>query len=215
MEEIKNITFNDQMSERVDRFLRKEMSEAESRAFVEEVKTNPELKECYQRQFNLMRAIKFEKMTKIMKEKEEELSTVKSESGTIRVPFFVRYKYVLSTVAVAAAMVCGVFIWDGSVTQSVGDRMYSQVIRGEEDSIDQLVKEEKYAEALDAIDKELSVEIEFVDSAAAAAHEQEMNALKYRKALIYLKMGKKHAAKKILKELKDPQSQKVLDELLW
>ncbi len=215
MEEIKNITFNDEMSERVDRFLRKEMSEAESRAFVEEVKTNPELKECYQRQFNLMRAIKFEKMTKIMKEKEEELSTVKSESGTIRVPFFVRYKYVLSAVAVAAAMVCGVFIWDGSVTQSVGDRMYSQVIRGEEDSIDQLVKEEKYAEALDAIDKELSVEIEFVDSAAAAAHEQEMNALKYRKALIYLKMGKKHAAKKILKELKDPQSQKVLDELLW
>ncbi len=178
MEEIKNITFNDEMSERVDRFLRKEMSEAESRAFVEEVKTNPELKECYQRQFNLMRAIKFEKMTKIMKEKEEELSTVKSESGTIRVPFFVRYKYVLSTVAVAAAMVCGVFIWDGSVTQSVGDRMYSQVIRGEEDSIDQLVKEEKYAEALDAIDKELSVEIEFVDSAAAAAHEQGMNALK-------------------------------------
>ena len=70
MEEIKNITFNDEMSERVDRFLRKEMSEAESRAFVEEVKTNPELKECYQRQFNLMRAIKFEKMAEIMKEKE-------------------------------------------------------------------------------------------------------------------------------------------------
>ena len=71
MEEIKNITFNDEMSERVDRFLRKEMSEAESRAFAEEVKTNPELKECYQRQFNLMRAIKFEKMTEIMKEKEQ------------------------------------------------------------------------------------------------------------------------------------------------
>ena len=45
MEEIKNITFNDEMSERVDRFLRKEMSEAESRAFVEDVKTNQELKE--------------------------------------------------------------------------------------------------------------------------------------------------------------------------
>ena len=215
MEEIKNITFNDEMSERVDRFLRKEMSEAESRAFAEEVKTNPELKECYQRQFNLMRAIKFEKMTEIMKEKEVELSTVKSEPGTDRVPFFVRYKYVLSTVAVAAAMVCGLFIWDGSVTKEVGDRMYTQVIRGGEDSIDQLVKEEKYTEALEAIEKELSVETQYIDSAAAAAHEQEMNALKYRKALIYLKMGKKHEAKKILKKLKDPQSQKVLDELLW
>ena len=112
-------------------------------------------------------------------------------------------------------MLCGVFIWDGSVTRGVGDRMYSQVIRGGEDSIDKLVKEEKYAEALEAIDKELSVETQYVDSAAAAAHEQEMNALKYRKALIYLKMGKKHQAKKILKKLKDPQSQKVLDELLW
>ena len=217
MDEIKNnITFNDEMSERVDRFLRKEMSEAEAKAFVEEVKTNPELKECYQRQFNLMRAIKFEKMSEIMKEKEAELSKVETDtSSDVRAPFFVRYKYVLSTVAVAAAMVCGVFVWDGSVTKDVGDRMYSQVIRGGEDSIDQLVKEEKYSEALDAIDKELAVGTEFVDSAAAAAHEQEMNALKYRKALIYLKMGKKHEAKKILKKLKDPQSQKVLDELLW
>ena len=215
MEEIKNVTFNDEMSERVDRFLRKEMSDAEAKAFVEEVKTNPELKECYQRQFNLMRAIKFEKMTEIMKEKEEELSKVKTETGIDLSAFFVRYKYVLSTVAVAAAMVCGVFIWDGSVTKGVGDRMYSQVIRGGEDTIDQLVEEEKYAEALEAIDKELSVETQFVDSAAAAAHEQEMDALKYRKALIYLKMGKKHQAKKILKKLNDPQSKKVLRELLW
>ena len=214
MEEIKNITFNDEMSERVDRFLRKEMSEAESRAFVEEVKTNPELKECYQRQFNLMRAIKFEKMAEIMKEKEAELSKVKTETSIDLAAFFAKYKYVLSTVAVAAAMVCGVFVWDGSVTKDVGDRMYSQVLRGG-DEIDQLVKEEKYTEALEAIDKELSVEIQYVDSAAAAAHEQEMNELKYRKALIYLKMGKKHQAKKILKKLKDPQSQKVLDELLW
>ena len=214
MEEIKNITFNDEMSERVDRFLRKEMSEAESRAFVEEVKTNPELKECYQRQFNLMRAIKFEKMAEIMKEKEAELSTVKTGTSIDLAAFFAKYKYVLSTVAVAAAMVCGVFIWDGSVTKNVGDMMYSQVLRGG-DEIDQLVKEEKYTEALEAIDKELSVELEFVDSAAAAAHEQAMNELKYRKALIYLKMGKKHQAKKILKKLKDPQSQKVLDELLW
>ena len=215
MEEIKNVTFNDEMSERVDRFLRKEMSDAEAKAFVEEVKTNPELKECYQRQFNLMRAIKFEKMTEIMKEKEEELSKVKTETGIDLSAFFVRYKYVLSTVAVAAAMVCGVFIWDGSVTKGVGDRMYSQVIRGGEDTIDKLVEEGKYVEALDAIDKQLSVEVEFVDSAAAAAYEQDMNALKYRKALVYLKMGKKHQAKKILKTLNDPQSKKVLDELLW
>ena len=215
MEDNNTITFNDEMSERVDRFLRKEMSEAESKAFVEEVKTNPELKECYQRQFNLMRAIKFEKMTELMEKKEAELSTVKPKPAPSTASFFDRYKYVLSTVAVAAAMVCGVFIWDGSVTKGVGDRMYSQVIRGGEDTIDKLVEEGKYVEALDAIDKQLSVEVEFVDSAAAAAYEQDMNALKYRKALVYLKMGKKHQAKKILKTLNDPQSKKVLDELLW
>lgn len=67
MDDNMNIPFNEKMSERVDRFLRKEMSEAESMEFIEDVKKDPELKKFYQRQFNLMRAIKFEKMTELMK----------------------------------------------------------------------------------------------------------------------------------------------------
>lgn len=81
MDDNMNIPFNEKMSERVDRFLRKEMSEAESMEFIEDVKKDPELKKFYQRQFNLMRAIKFEKMTELMKAKEEELSRVKTPSG--------------------------------------------------------------------------------------------------------------------------------------
>ena len=42
-----------------------------------------------------------------------------------------------------------------------------------------------------------------------------MNDLKYRKALIYLKMGKKRAAKTILKDLNDDRSKDVLKKLLW
>ena len=92
--------------------------------------------------------------------------------------------------------------------------MYSQVYRGS-DSIDELVKEGKYTEALDEIDKELSYEEYHIDSEASNAYEQTRNDLKYRKALIYLKMGKKHKAKRILKKINDPRSNDVLEELLW
>ena len=36
-----NKAFNEEMSERVDRFLSKEMDDAESKAFMNEVKANP------------------------------------------------------------------------------------------------------------------------------------------------------------------------------
>lgn len=215
MDDNMNIPFNEKMSERVDRFLRKEMSEAESMAFIEDVKKDPELKKCYQRQFNLMRAIKFEKMTELMKAKEEELSRVKTPSGVKLPDFFVRYRLVLSTVAVAAALVLGVFVWDGSVTQKVGQDMYSVVMR-DGSEIDKFVEAGEYQKAIDLIDEELGKTYELGDDPEAlAARIQDMNDLNYRKALIYLKMGKKRAAKTILKDLNDDRSKEVLNKLLW
>lgn len=215
MDDNMNIPFNEKMSERVDRFLRKEMSEAESMAFIEDVKKDPELKKCYQRQFNLMRAIKFEKMTELMKAKEEELSRVKTPSGVKLPDFFVRYRLVLSTVAVAAALVLGVFVWDGSVTQKVGQDMYSVVMR-DGSEIDMFVEAGEYQKAIDLIDEELGKTYELGDDPEAlAARIQDMNDLNYRKALIYLKMGKKRAAKTILKDLNDDRSKEVLNKLLW
>jgi len=216
MEEFNNTPFNEEMSERVDRFLRKEMSETESSAFINELKTNPELKEYYQRQFNLMRGIKFKQMSEIMKAKEKELSYVKPKPNVAQQPFFVRYKYVLSTVAVAAAMVCGAFIWDGNVTRSVGTQELTSVVWKGYDSIDELIKQEKYDEAIIEIDNELNFEYNLGDDPdALAAHEEAMNELRYKKALVYLAMGKKHKAKQILKQLGDTQSKEVLDKLLW
>jgi hypothetical protein len=215
MDDNMNIPFNEKMSERVDRFLRKEMSEAESMEFIEDVKKDPELKKCYQRQFNLMRAIKFEKMTELMKAKEEELSRVKTPGGVKLPDFFVRYRFVLSTVAVAAALVLGVFVWDGSVTQRVGQDMYSVVMRDGSD-IDKFVEAGEYQKAIDLSDEELGKTYELGDDPEAlAARLQDMNDLKYRKALIYLKMGKKRAAKTILKDLNDDRSNEVLKKLLW
>ena len=215
MDDNMNIPFNEKMSERVDRFLRKEMSEAESMAFIEDVKKDPELKKCYQRQFNLMRAIKFEKMTELMKAKEEELSRVKTPGGVKLPDFFVRYRLVLSTVAVAAALVLGVFVWDGSVTQKVGQDMYSVVMR-DGSEIDMFVEAGEYQKAIDLIDEELGKTYELGDDPEAlAARIQDMNDLNYRKALIYLKMGKKRAAKTILKDLNDDRSKEVLNKLLW
>ena len=214
MEDIKNIAFNEEMSERVDRFLRKEMSVAESKVFIEDVKSNPELKECYQRQFNLMRAIKIHEMREVMRAKEEELST--NMSTTDRTAnFFARYRYVMSTVAVAAAMVLGVFVWDDSRTKSVGTDALAVVWKGG-DPIDDCIEKGDYQKAIDLIDEELGKTYELGDDPEAiAAYTQAMNDLKYRKALVYLKMGKKRAAKVILKALNDERSKEVLDKLLW
>lgn len=237
MEDIKNTPFNEEMSERVDRFLRKEMSDAESKAFAEEVRTNPELREYYQRQFSLMRGVKIHEMRELMRAKEVELSTKRPEPARWWETFFSptkdripgpaqasqsggavvlkRFKYAYAAIAVAAAMVCGVFIWDGSVTKSVGQEMYSVVMRDGSD-IDEFVKNGDYQKAIDLIDEELGKTYELGDDPEAiAAYTQEMNDLKYRKALVYLKMGKKRAAKAILKELNDERSKEVLDKLLW
>ena len=215
MEDIKNTPFNEEMSERVDRFLRKEMSDAESKAFAEDIKTNPELKEYYQRQFSLMRSVKIHKMREVMRAKEEKLATNRSTTTVRTANYFARYRYVMSTVAVAAAMVLGVFVWDDSRTKSVGTDALAVVWKGG-DPIDDCIEKGDYQKAIDLIDEELGKTYELGDdSDSIAAYNQEMNNLKYRKALIYLKMGKKRAAKTILKELNDERSKEVLDKLLW
>ena len=209
MEEAKNMAFNEEMSERVDRFLRKEMSEKESAAFTEEVKTNPELREYYIRQFNLMRGIQFQNLSELMKKKEAELST---NRRIVSRPFVTA----LSTFAVAAAMVCGVFIWDDSRTRSVGSNALESVVWKGQDSIETLIRDGKYEEALAEIDKELEFDYQIGDDPEArAAHEEAMNELKYQKALIYLAMGKKSKAKAIINELNDVKYKGILKELLW
>lgn len=216
MDEIKNIAFNDEISERVDRFLRREMSEAESKAFIEEVKTNSELKEYYLRQFNLMRGVKFHEMKELMKAKEMDLSTDRLGGSPISIGvFFHRYKYMLSTVAVAAAMVIGVFIWDNNRTKAVGTEALSVVWKSG-DTIDNCIATGDFQKAIDLIDVELGKTYDLgEDSDALVAYTKAMNDLKYRKALVYLKMGKKRAAKAILKELNDSRSKEILDKLLW
>lgn len=101
------------------------------------------------------------------------------------------------------------------MTQKVGQDMYSVVMRDGSD-IDKFVEAGEYQKAIDLIDKELGKTYELGDDPEAlAARLQDMNDLKYRKALIYLKMGKKRAAKTILKDLNDDRSKDVLKKLLW
>lgn len=215
MEDIKNMPFNEEMSEMVDRFLRKEMSDTESKAFAEEVETNPELREYYQCQFSLMRGVKIHEMREVMRAKEEKLATNRSTT-TVRIAnFFAMHRYVMSTVAVAAAMVLGVFVWDDSRTKSVGTDALAVVWKGG-DPIDDCIENGDYQKAIELINEGLRKTYELGDDPdAMASYTQAMNDLKYRKALVYLKMGKKRAAKEILKELNDERSKEVLDKLLW
>ena len=208
MEEFENTTFNKEIAERVDRFLRKEMTEEESLAFIEEIKSNPELKEYYQRQFNLMRGINFEQMGELMKTKEKEIVNRTYRTITYKIISFA-----------AAAMLCIVFASDFIVSMRVGSNVLKQelaVIQKGDNDIDNLLSEGEYTKALDVIDKELEMEYELGDDQEAIeAYNQSMNDLKYKKALVYLKMGKKKKAKAILKELGDERSKQVLNQLLW
>ena len=81
--------------------------------------------------------------------------------------------------------------------------------------IDNLIIQEKYKEAIELIDQELSISYSIVGEEAIAAYNQEMNNLRYTKAVVLLKDGKKRQAKKILKQLNDERSNELLDKLLW
>lgn len=219
MEDIKNVAFNDEMSERVDRFLRKEMSETEALAFTEDVKTNPELKEYYQRQFNLMRGIEFYEMKQLMKKKEADLLTTKETFIICITKLIATYKFAISSVAVAAAMVLGVFVWDDSRTRSVGIAECSTIMRGG-NQIDELIKDKKYKEALIAIESQIDeqkrIGEELIDDPSVrVAYKQDMEELEYKRAILYLAMGKKHKAKVIIKGLDDDRYKKILQKLLW
>ena len=208
MEKFESRPFNKELTEQVDRFLRKEMSEEESLAFVEEVKSNPALREYYQRQFNLMRGINFEQMGKLMKLKEKELSNGRNKT------------ILFKTISIAAAaMFCIVLASDFFVSMHVGSVVLQQelaVVQKGNSDIDSLLLEGKYDKALEEIDKELGIKYELGDDQEAInAYEQSMNDLKYKKALIYLKQGKKMKAKAILKELDDERANQVLNQLLW
>lgn len=206
MKEYDNIEFNEDKSERVDRFLRKEMDEKESSAFLQDIKTDPELKEYYERQFNLMRGVNFHHVTKLMKKKESELSRTNSPKKSII--------YAIATTA-AAAMLCGFILWDRNVSINVGEQMYySQVLRGDDD-VSKLVEDGKYQEAVDLINKELDVLVSFISAERYDQYTQYINNLKYQKALILLMDGKKRKAKEILKELNDERSNEILNKLIW
>jgi ribosomal protein S1 len=83
------------------------------------------------------------------------------------------------------------------------------------DSVDGLLSEGKYKEAIEKIDNLLTATYDISDPDALAAWEEDMNNLKYTKAVVLLKDGKKRQAKKILKELNDERSNELLDKLLW
>ena len=76
MEEFDKIYLNEEKSERVDRFLRNELSREEKDDFLNGLKIDRELMDCQQRQFQLMRGSRFKKALDAFKKKEDELSSV-------------------------------------------------------------------------------------------------------------------------------------------
>lgn len=191
-------------TEAIQRYIRKEMSQSESQALENEAKDDPILAYLLKVQTALSREVRLHSAAEMLK----------NRKPSARVVDFTHILKSVTPIAVAACMVCGCMIWDHNVTVNVGNEAYSSVMRGGSE-IDNLILQEKYKEAIELIDQELSISYSIVGEEAIAAYNQEMNNLRYTKAVILLKDGKKRQAKKILKQLNDERSNELLDKLLW
>ena len=191
-------------TEAIERYIRKEMSESEAAAFENECAGNPVLSYSYRLQESLSREVRLHAAVEMLKNK---------KTGA-KVIDFTKILKSVTPVAVAACMVCGCMIWDHTVTVNVGNAAYESVMRGGSE-LDSLVEAKDYKAAITLIDDQLNVDYEIDDPEAKAAWEEDMNNLKYTKAVVLLKDGKKRQAKKILKELNDERSNELLDKLLW
>ena len=191
-------------TEAIQRFIRKEMSQSETQALENEAKDDPILAYLLKVQTALSREVRLHSAAEMLK----------NRKASARVVDFTHILKSVTPIAVAACMVCGCIIWDHNVTVNVGNEAYSSVMRGGSE-IDNLILQEKYKEAIELIDQELSISYSIVGEEAIAAYNQEMNNLRYTKAVVLLKDGKKRQAKKILKQLNDERSNELLDKLLW
>ena len=191
-------------TEAIQRYIRKEMSQSESQALENEAKDDPILAYLLKVQTALSREVRLHSAAEMLK----------NRKASARVVDFTHILKSVTPIAVAACMVCGCMIWDHNVTVNVGNEAYSSVMRGGSE-IDNLILQEKYKEAIELIDQELSISYSIVGEEAIAAYNQEMNNLRYTKAVVLLKDGKKRQAKKILKQLNDERSNELLDKLLW
>lgn len=215
-------------TESIQRYICKEMSEEEIRDFEKECGENPLLAYSLRLQKALSDEVRLRGATEMLDEKRREWEkkdvleipaaafadeSVSTDHPVKRIDFSKIFKAV-TPIAVAACMVCGCLIWDHNVTVNVGNEAYSSVMRGGSE-LDNLILQEKYKEAIEYIDMELSADYSIVGEEAIAAYNQEMDNLRYTKAVILLKDGKKRQAKKILKQLNDERSNELLDKLLW
>ena len=191
-------------TEAIQRYIRREMSQSESQALENEAKDDPILAYLLKLHTALSREVRLHGAAEMLKNKK----------ASARVVDFTHILKSVTPIAVAACMVCGCMIWDHNVTVNVGNEAYSSVMRGGSE-IDNLIIQEKYKEAIELIDQELSISYSIVGEEAIAAYNQEMNNLRYTKAVVLLKDGKKRQAKKILKQLNDERSNELLDKLLW
>ena len=191
-------------TEAIERYIRKEMSASEAAAFENECASNPVLAYSFRLQESLSREVRLHAAVDMLKKK---------KTGA-RVIDFTKILKSVTPVAVAACMVCGCMIWDHNVTVDVGNAAYESVMRGGSE-LDSLVEAKDYKAAIALIDEQLNVDYKIDDPEAKAAWEEDMKDLKYQKAVILLKDGKKRQAKKILKALDDEPSRELLDKLLW
>ena len=191
-------------TEAIERYIRKEMSASEAAAFENECASNPVLAYSFRLQESLSREVRLHAAVDMLRNK---------KAGARAIDFTKILKSV-TPVAVAACMVCGCMIWDHTVTVNVGNAAYEGVMRGGSE-LDSLVEAKDYKAAIALIDEQLNVDYKIDDPVAKAAWEDDMKDLKYQKAVILLKDGKKRQAKKILKALDDEPSRELLDKLLW
>ncbi len=145
----------------------------------------------------------------------EEVEEKKSSSKVITWNF----KRIASIAACLLICIGGYNVWLQQYTIGIGEDMYQMYSktparsRGEAE-VTVFIKEGAYDAALEALNKELQeYDAVYLHNNPETLEVREF--LLFQKANVYLLMGKRNQAKKILKELTIPQTQNLIDRLHW
>ena len=207
--------------EHIEDYLLGNLSAEEQKAFEAELANDKELQKQVELQrilitevqaFNAVQAAE----TAYLKEQQELIKTKQEPSPKI---ITWNFKRIASIAACLLICIGGYNVWLQQYTIGIGEDMYQMYSktparsRGEAE-VTVFIKEGAYDAALEALNKELQeYDAVYLHNNPETLEVREF--LLFRKANVYLLMGKRNQAKKILKELTIPQTQNLIDRLHW
>ena len=205
--------------EHIEDYLLGNLSAEEQKAFEAKLANDKELQEQVELQrilitevqaFNAVQAAE----AAYLEEQQAPIETKQEPSANV---ITWNFKRIASIAACLLICIGGYNVWLQQYTIGIGEdmyQMYSKTPTRSRGEVTVFIKEGAYDAALEALNKELQeYDAVYLHNNPETLEEREF--LLFQKANVYLLMGKRNQAKKILKELTIPQTQNLIDRLHW